>query len=264
MKTHKQHFSRSVSKRFASAISIKSMTFFFIMNALMITICFYQLTAQEQNTTQNQNQPPVLTQDGLVSIETMLLDNFEEADSWLGSMPRDWGIIAVQKREGAPQTLVQGAGDQNNKYALGAKVTFFKTGNAWFAISPHKEIEVQGNPKAFSVWVAGRSIPHELYAVLRDSVGDFHKIKLGDKLNFPGWNQIKGQVPLSILRGKHSKRFFNSKSSSGVYLSSMVVECDFTSTSGSYYLYLDQLEVDTDMYFVRQAEKAQNDMSDDW
>ena len=204
----------------------------------------------------------VLGRSGLMNVRTLLLDDFETADDWLGQMPRDYGIIVVKRREGGPSE-VRDADKENNKYVLGARISYFKTGAASFSITPPREIDVLGVSKSISVWVAGRNYSHRLYALIRYVVGRTHKVRIGKKLNFPGWEKISGQFTDNVIQ-EDLRYALRSNKKRGIVLLSMFVECAMDETVGDYYFYMDQLQVETDMFYEDEQNRNLDDMIDKW
>ena len=235
---------------------------FFIL--LGCSFVFVQAQDNNQQATGDNKEggETILSKKGLESIRNVLLDDFEDADSWVGEMPRDWGLIFVQRRDGGPDEIKK-VDPEKNKYSLGARVNFFKTGSAVFGIKPPRELDVPGITKSISIWVAGRNYSHILYTIVKDLTGRLHKIRMGRKLNFPGWNRLTGQVGESIIQ--NDPRFVSKKGKQrGLYVISMYVECAMEETVGQYYLYLDQLEAQTDMFLEDARNKDVDDMLDNW
>ncbi len=236
--------------------------FFILLSCSFVFVKAQDNNQQATGDNNKEGEETILSKKGLESIRGILLDNFEDADSWVGIMPRDWGLIFVQRREGGPDEIKK-ADPEKNKYSLGARVNFFKTGNAVFGVKPPRELDVPGIVKSLSVWVAGRNYSHVLYAIVRDITGQLHKIRLGRKLNFPGWNRLTGQIGEAIVQS--DPRFASKRGKRrGLYVTSMYVECDMRETVGQYYLYLDQLEAQTDMFLEDERNRDVDDMVDDW
>ena len=203
----------------------------------------------------------VLGNSGLMTLRTLLVDDMEDADSWVGEMPRDNGIIVVQRRKGGPKKVKQ-KDPLKNRFALGAKVSFFKTGITQFSVKPPREIEIPGITKTLSIWIAGRNRMHRLYAVVRALDDKLYKVQLGNRLNFPGWTKISGKIPASILQ--NDARYIGMPGKKrGLSLVALYVECAMEESFGTYYFYADQIEVVSDM-FLEDAETQDDDMVDDW
>ena len=185
---------------------------------------------------------------GATSWEDFLIDDFEDAGLWVGDMPRDQGIVRVMRRSGSPGQPKEDNPD-THKYVLGAKVNFFKSGSAWFAMSPPREIPVKGVTKKLSIWVAGRNFKHELKALIRDFFGTEHVVNFG-KLNFPGWNKMEAQIGMNVAQDNY--KLYSKNRPRGIRLKSIMVDCAMDETFGQYYIYLDDLYALTDTYLDRE------------
>lgn len=237
---------------------------------ILFCLSFFILTifvsAQEAEGTEENNNdsadtdvPESLSDTGSVEISNILIENFEDAGAWQGEMPRDLGIIRVQAREGGPRDLTEN--NEKNKFCLGAKILFFKTGASWFSISPPKDIAVKGLSKSFSVWVAGRNFKHNLKALIRDYNGDLNMIEFG-QLNFFGWQELYAQIPMSIEQENY--KLYSVDRPRGIKFVSFFVNCAQDETVGSYYLYIDDLRAKTDVFWENPKNKDEYNPKDTW
>lgn len=199
---------------------------------------------------------------GTMSLRVLLVEDFEDADSWVGDMPRDRGVIVVKKRSGAPNEIKQ-KDPIKHQSVLGAKVAFFRTGYTHFTLKPPRPIAIPGITKSISIWVAGRNHNHRLYALIRDLSGKTYRLPLGEKLNFSGWTKLTGQVPPWIIQ--NDLRYIGLPGKQrGLYLMGLYVKCALDETVGTYYFYADQLEVQSDMFLEDERNRNTDDMVDDW
>ena len=184
----------------------------------------------------------------------VMIDNFEDADLWEGKMPRDQGVISVMRREGRPREAKNNDGGEN-KYVLGAKISFFKTGLSWASISPPRERLIIGLTQKLKLWTLGRSFKHELKALVRDIMGQLHLVSFG-RLDHYGWKEMETQtMPDNV---KQTRRSFTGRT--GIHLNSIVVDCSMDETVGHYYIYLDDLRAEVDPLVSLE----EDDMRDDW
>jgi len=193
----------------------------------------------------------------IVDIEPFIIDDFEQAGLWYGVMPRDMGIIRVMKREGGPTSIKEKA-PEKNKFVLGAKVKYFTPGFNWFGFKPPKPVKIPGIAKALSIWVAGRNYNHTLDIVIRNYKGKLNAIPTG-RLNFMGWKELSGIIPISVPQDD-----FHTSSERGILFESILVKCDPKETSGTYYIYLDNLKARTDLFMEKEDNKDPDDPSDEW
>ena len=190
------------------------------------------------------------------------LDNFESAGDWEGKMPREDGIIRVMRREGIPQELT--GSDPGAQYVLGAKISFFRRAAIIFAVAPPEPRRIVGEVKSLRVWVIGRGFRHQLKASLRDLRGRAHLIRFNDFLDFKGWKQLEAPIPKNQNIIQEDYRYGTAELPLGLYLESLIVDCNMTETFGRYYLYLDNLEAEVDEFALEELRDSRNNMSDDW
>ncbi len=192
------------------------------------------------------------------TLTNFLIDNFEDAGAWQGNMPNDLGLIRILRREGGPKDL-RNADSNANRYVLGAKVDYFKTGPSWFTVAPPKDIAIPGATRNFSIWVAGRSFSHVLKILYKDFNGEARYSIFG-KLNFPGWQKLGAQVPPSVVQDNYKLNAVDHPR--GIRITSLLVECAMDETSGEYFVYFDELRAQTDMF--NEDNKDPDDPQDDW
>lgn len=191
-------------------------------------------------------------------LSNILLENFEDAGSWQGTMPIDLGIIRVMRREGASKEL-KAEGSNANRYVLGARINYFKSGPSWFSLTPPREIPIPGVTKSISVWVSGRNYNHQLKAVLKDFHGDIRYANFG-KMNFPGWQKMTAQISPHIVQDNFKMNpVWRPR---GVKVTAMLVDCAMDETTGEYFMYLDNLSAVTEMFAEENVDP--DDMVDDW
>lgn len=220
------------------------------------------LLAQEQTDAQsgdNAAQPTEVDNEGAVKISNILVDNFETADRWFGSMSVDNGLIQVQKRKGAVKEI-RDADPEQAKFVLGAKVNFFKAGIFEASIEPPNPIIIPGYTKKLAVWAYGRSYQHTLYAVVRDFKGRLYKFTFG-KLNFYGWKKLEANIPndpaypffsqIDVAR----QTFFQTH---GITFVGFLIEFDPKESKGRFYVYLDQFEAESNVHLYEQELQVKN------
>ncbi|MFC1503935.1 flagellar filament outer layer protein FlaA [Spirochaetota bacterium] len=193
----------------------------------------------------------------VVDIEDYVVDNFEDAGVWIGEMPRDMGIIRVIRKKGGPSKVTKAA--QNaGEYVLGAKVKYFRTGHNWFGIYPPREKSIRGIAKVLSMWVCGRNYNHTIKIIIRDFRGNLNEISLG-KINFLGWQELSAQIPSGVIQENYKLSLDR-----GIKFHSLLINCHPQETSGTFFIYLDNLIAKTDMFAERPENRDPDDMVDDW
>ena len=217
---------------------------------LILTVAFLlfaQDAAQtgEQTTQQNQQEGEDNNNFVTEAMTNYLIDDFEFANTWQASMPRDYGVVSIIRREGGPADVVA-EGAENNQYILGAKVEYFRTGYPWFSVTPPRPIKIPGYTKELSVW------GFYIYDVngKPQSVGN-------EALNFMGWKNITVQVPANVRQEE-----FRGQVEQGISFMGIHVKVDPRDSYGKYYIYFDQLMAKTDMYL--ETYREEDDPLDTW
>lgn len=229
---------------------MKRLTVLIVM--LILTVAFL-LFAQDaaNNGAQDANGNNFVTE----AITNFLIDDFEFANTWQAAMPRDFGIINVIRREGGPADVVANGAD-SNKYVLGARVEYFRTGYPWFSVTPPRPVRIPGYTKELSVWVAGRNHNNRMSLYIYDVYGQLQRV--GDEpLNFMGWKNISIQVPATI-----AQETFRGQGNQGISFMGIHVNVDPRDAYGKYYIYFDNLIAKTDVYMDTYRE--QDDPLDIW
>jgi len=139
---------------------------------------------------------------------------------------------------------------------LAVKVDFYHRGVINFSVHPTAPIPVPGISKTISVWVAGRNFNHTLKVLLEDYFGNHMELTVGT-LNFMGWRKLTVAVPPSILQTDYHFTYKD-----GIKIKGFRIDCELEETMGTYYLYLDDIRVVTDLF--GEARRDADDMSDGW
>ncbi len=190
------------------------------------------------------------------------VSKLEDAAFWSGAMAIDDGIVSLRSLPGSPAAKKPAEGDVLNKIneqdtrVLGVKVDFYHRGVVSFSLHPTAPIPVPGISKTISVWVAGRNFNHTLKVLLEDYFGNAMELTVG-RLTFMGWKKLTVAVPPSIVQTDYHFTYKD-----GIKITGFVIECDPMEAMGTYYLYLDDIRVVTDLF--GEARRDADDMSDGW
>ena len=192
------------------------------------------------------------------------LNDFEACEDWRATATCPIGETKIRKIPGKPRPvdeqgkLVDEQGnssqtgfkdkfkDENdieheNKFVLGAKTYFMDRGFDRVEIYPPNEYIIRGKAREVKVWALGRKFRHTLFVKLRDYRGRIHKLKVG-RLDFWGWKEMSVIVPGWLPQSsKYAMLDMN------LHFVSFVVQCDKFEVPGSFYVYLDQFRVVTDL-----------------
>jgi len=228
--------------------------------ALLIGNNGMDVSAQGQQTkaggTEKKKQP-----DGLI---VDWLNDFEACEDWRATATCPIGDTKIRKIPGKPRPmneegqLVDEEGnvsqvgfkddveDENgiqhkNESVLGVKTNFMDRGFDRVEIYPPNEYIIRGKAREIKLWVLGRKFRHTLFVKLRDYRGRTHKLKIG-RLDFWGWKEMSVIVPGWLPQSaKYAMLDIN------LHFVSFVVESDKFEIPGSFYVYLDQFRVITDL-----------------
>ena len=198
-----------------------------LITMLILTVAFL-LFAQDAAQDNGQEGNNFVTE----SYTNFLIDDFEFANTWQASMPRDYGVISI------------------------IKVEYFKTGYPWFSVTPPRPVKIPGFTKEISVWVAGRNHNNRMSFYVYDINGKPQNIG-NEPLNFMGWKKITVQVPAKV-----KQEDFRGQAEQGISFMGINVKVDPRDSYGKYYIYFDNLEARTDMYL--ETYKEADDPRDTW
>ena len=220
-----------------------------LITMLILTVAFL-LFAQDAAEENEEGGNNFVTE----SITNFLIDNFEFANTWQGSIPRDFGLINIIRREGGPADVT--AEGEENRYMLGAKVEYFRTGYPYFSITPPRPVKIPGYTKEISVWVAGRNHNNAMSFYIYDINGKQQSIG-NVSLNFVGWKNVTVQVPASV-----KQEDFRGQREQGISFMGIFIKVDPRDSYGKYYVYFDNLVAKTDMYL--ETYREEDDPLDTW
>jgi hypothetical protein len=190
------------------------------------------------------------------------VSKLEDAAFWQGAMAIDDGIVTLRSLPGSPSAKKPAEGDVLNRIkeqdtrVLAVRVDFYHRGVVNFSLHPTAPIPVPGISKTISVWVAGRNFNHTLKVLLEDYFGNKMELTVG-KLTFMGWKKLTVAVPPAIVQTDYHFTYKD-----GIKITGFLIECDPMEAMGTYYLYLDDIRVVTDLF--GEARRDADDMSDGW
>lgn len=241
--------------------SVRKLTLILLIGlvVLLMGIGNMNLIAQVTGTTTTTTEKKRKKQDGLV-IDW--LNDFEACEDWRAVSTSPLGDTKVRKipgkprpvnaegqainEEGNPGEFKDEVTDENgishkNEYVLGVKTYFIDRGFDRVEVFPPNEYIIRGKAREMKVWALGRKFRHTLYVKLRDYRGQIHKIKIG-RLDFWGWKEltviIPGWLPQSTSYAVLDKN---------LHFVSFYVKSDKYEVPGTFYFYLDQFRVITDL-----------------
>jgi hypothetical protein len=243
-------------------LEVKLILSIFIIGILILFLGTSNFYLQAQQTTQKATHStktssvtttaPEKQKNGLVEY---WVNDFETCEDWRAISTSPLGDVKIMKIPGKPRPF----DDQGNaveypneitddngithkcEYVLGVKSYVMDRGYDRVEVLPPNEEIIPGKAKEIKVWVLGRKLRHTLYIKLKDYRGILHKIKLG-RLDFWGWREmdvmVPGWIPQSATYAMLDKN---------LYFVSFFVESDPFESAGTYYFYLDNFRIITDM-----------------
>ncbi len=209
---------------------------------------------------------PVPSQIGVDSAQQALqevsVSKFEDPGFWSVSIPLDDGFASHRRFEGGPllkepiEAEVEAGIEEPDEFVLGVRVDFLRRGNTTISIAPVRPLQVPGITKTISVWVVGRNFNHRLNVVVEDFFGRRSTLPMGT-LNFSGWKRLTVAVPPTVeQRNPH----YNNQQ--GIQIVGFTIEPNMLEAIGTYYVYLDDLRVWTDLF--SEDNRDPDDMDDGW
>ena len=200
-------------------------------------------------------------------IREVSVDKFEHDGFWRSTMSSDEGYTTTRLFAGSPagkQPLEDEEGlNIPDLYVLGTRVDFLRRGHSSFMIYPTRPIPIEGITKTVSVWVAGRNFNHDMYLLIQDFFGRNYEFFMG-KLNFMGWQRLVVAIPPAPDDGISwvVQRNYHYQNNFGIKIMGFRIDCDPLEARGSYYIYLDDLRAETDLF--SEHHRDPDDMPDGW
>jgi hypothetical protein len=209
-----------------------------------------QPATQPAQPQQGQQQKKV--QDGLVMD---WMNDFEDCEDWRAVATCPLGETKIRKIQGKPVEVTE-AGDvkpvqidltdengitHKDEFVLGIKSYFISRGEDRVEAFPPNEYIIRGKAKEIRVWALGRKMRHTLYVKLRDYRGNVHKLKVA-RLDFWGWKELSVIVPGWLPQSPQYAML-----DKNLHFVSFFVESDLYEVPGSFYTYLDNFRIITDL-----------------
>lgn len=198
------------------------------------------------------------------ALREISVDKFEREGSWNVHISADYGTIAGRLFQGSPamKDPLEGDDPADDTQVYGVRVDFFRRGVNSFYITSGRPLPVEGTTKIISMWVCGRNQSHDMWVLVQDYFGHNFELYMGN-LGFSGWKKLTAVVPASP-DGEHgivqSSAYYGDKP--GLKIIGFRVDCNPMQARGSYYMYLDDLRVVTDLYELENRDE--DDMNDNW
>lgn len=174
----------------------------------------------------------------------------------------DGSDAASEENSGSGKLDITGeaAVPEDRSVVLGAKINFTRRAyGEEFFLKRSTPIRVEGITKAFSLWVCGRGMNHELYVRVQTPTGMIADIPFENpKLNFIGWKQLVAYVPPTVVQEDAM-----APDKPGFMVLGLVLKFNAEEMTRDYYIYFDDLEAYTDVVHLAQYSGIEN-MSDEW
>ena len=222
---------------------------------LLMGIGDVQLQAQQAATDTKTTSSTQGTQKQPTGLIEDWMNDFETCEDWRAISTSPLGDTKIRKIPGKPRPVDEQGNavetpneitDDNgithkNENVIGIKSYVVDRGFDRVEVLPPNEYIIRGKAKELKVWALGRKIRHTLYVKFRDYRGKLHKIKIG-RLDFWGWREmsvnIPGWIPQSPTYAMLDKN---------LHFVSFFIESDKYEIPGTYYVYLDNFRIISDM-----------------
>lgn len=226
-----------------------------VMSVLLILLPF---TAAAQDL----DAASIGVDEGMSDIQEYLLDTFEAEGHWTADISNDVGYTTVKFIEGGASEKKPEKKDQVDNTAiedtkvLGVKVDFLKRAWVPIIVKPDTPIDIRGESKVFSFYTIGRMYNHRISVMLRNYRGDDFVIPVG-RMGHYGWRKMEVAVPPTIDQVDP-----NYPSRGGLQFVGFIIDLDPMSVRGDYYVYFDDLRVQTDI--SHESYDMPDDIDDVW
>jgi len=146
---------------------------------------------------------PVFSQPNSRSVETFVIDNFDEEKEWSWKVNASRFIAKDYPKygmfSGIPNSLKPFQPSDVEPKVLGIQSAYNRKGDNWFEVLPIKddnvyEIPFIGHVTDIDFWVWGANYLYYLELMVRDAEGRVHILPAGN-LAFNGWKNIVIKVP---------------------------------------------------------------------
>jgi hypothetical protein len=201
------------------------------------------------------------------AIKEISVDKFEHEGYWRAFMSSDNGYVTTRLFEGGPNDKepIEDERDLNipDQYVLGVRVDYLHRGYMSIVLQPNRPIPIEGITKTISVWVAGRNFNHSLSVLVEDFFGRPYELSMG-KLNFQGWKQMRVAVPPQAEDAGSGvvQKNYHYNNQTGLKIRGFRIDIDPMEALGTYYVYFDDLRVETDLF--AEDNRDEDDLEDSW
>ncbi|MBN2353961.1 MAG: flagellar filament outer layer protein FlaA [Spirochaetales bacterium] len=201
------------------------------------------------------------------NIETKIIDDFDSSTT-LNDKPRAWSwfvrgskfidpaVLDWKLVEGYPDTLyTRKQAEGKDLHILGIKGSFLRKGYNYYEVIPvtkddkgnwiPRPIELPGIVKSIDLWVWGSGFNYNIEVCVVDSRGVNHNLQMGSIL-FEGWKSLSVNVPSYIPQ---SRRYIPKREA--LYLTKIVIWTSADERVNDFYVYFDQLKVNTDTFISK-------------
>lgn len=233
----------------------------------VLAVGMYAQSAADDAKLDQANPALIGTDSAEQKLKEISVDKFEQEGTWNVWMSPDEGVIKGRLFDGNPSGKKPIAAEEGMNIAdtkvYGVRVDYFRRGYNSFTITAVKPLPVEGIAKTVSLWVVGRNYNHTLKLILQDYWGTQFELYVG-KLNHSGWKLMTVAIPPANPDGKSGiiQKDYHFGTQMGLKIVGFKIECDPTDAYGTYYMYIDDLRVVTDLYEMENRDK--DDMYDNW
>lgn len=207
----------------------------------------------------------VAAQTATTNYQTRVIEDFDdpEGSEWvvLGSKFIAEGYPQMAHVRTWPEALYRREPEDRTLRALGVQAAFDRPGYNFLEFIPvetndegeqvPRGIDIPGRVRNLDMWVWGSNFDYYIDVHVRDYRGMTHVLRLGD-IGYVGWRNMRISIPTWIPQDtRYTAELRNGEFTSdlrGLQLVKIVLWTRPTERVNGFYVYLDEIKVETDMY----------------
>ncbi len=207
----------------------------------------------------------VTAQTATTNFQTRVIEDFDDPESsqWIvrGSKFIAEGYPEVAHVRTWPEALYRNEPDDRTLRALGVQAAFDRFGYNFLEFIPvetndagetvPRGIDIPGMVSNMDIWVWGSNFDYYMDVHVRDYRGMTHVLRLGD-IGYVGWRNLRIRIPSYIPQNvRYTAELRNGEFASNLRSLELVKIVLWTRPEervNGFFVYLDEIKVETDMY----------------
>ena len=202
--------------------------------------------------------------------QSIIIEDFDDPESslWIvrGNKFLDTNVFQTNFVNTWPTTLYRDEPEDKKLFAFGVRAAFSRKGYNFLEFIPAERgqtgeliprrhgLQLPGKIRSLNVWIWGSNYNYSMDLHLQDYRGVVHVLRLG-KLEFNGWGNITTRIPPYIPQSaRHLVTLDETlpggveNSRRGLRLMKLVLWTDPNEQVGGFFVYLDEIQIETDVY----------------